>query len=171
MLIELAQIEQRVNSPDNILNRLEIQPLPKGGNPYGRHGRGIEIQTHAAVLAQFKTSAAVARETGYSEREVKYLKIAEPNQNGKVNQELANRIDEKMDEVRDKALERTMEALGLLDEEKMEKCNAKDLSVVAANMSKVASNTGHQGNIGAQLNVIVYAPRQKELKEFDFVDV
>ena len=170
MLIELEQAAERLESPDNIVNRLDIQPIPKGGNPYGRHGRPFEEKVNAGALAHIKTSREVAEETGYSARQVRSLKIASPDQST-IDKELASAIDQKLDQCRDKALDRLMESLGLLNDEKMEKCNAKDLSAVAANMSKVASNSSRAGVAGNQFNVVIYAPRQKELKEFDCVDV
>jgi len=170
MLIELEQVEGRILSEDNILNKLEVKPIQKGGNPYGRHGRPFEEKVNAGALAHIKTSREVAEETGYSARQVRSLKIASPDHQT-LDKKLANAIDQKLDQCRDKALDRLMESLGLLNNEKMEKCNAKDLSAVAANMSKVAANSSRAGVAGNQFNVVIYAPRQKELKEFDCVDV
>lgn len=79
-------------------------------------------------------------------------------------------IVESLSEVRDKALDRLMVSLGLITDEKLAKCNAKELSVVAANMGKVVEKTIPRDSVD-RINLVIYTPELKQERAFDVVDI
>src|SRR5438477_336801 len=96
------------------------------------------------------------REIGIREKLIVYLE----------NKELKAAVYGRLRTVQDKAIERLMLSLNLLDDEKLEKCNATDLSKVAANMSRVVDRTiPKESSQGSQVNLVLYAPKQKDVSD------
>jgi hypothetical protein len=62
-----------------------------------------------------------------------------------------------------------MESLGLLTEEKVKKSTARDISVVAANMSRVVENVTPK-QVGGNVQLVLYAPN-RVANESDFAIV
>lgn len=170
MLIQLDEATERVASEDNLLNRLKVEPLVHKGNGHGRSGRGIEAQAEAVAISKEKTIREAAAETGYSQQHIVKLRRAEPT-GEKVNSELEKHIEEKVEASKDRALDKLMDALDLMDEDKLKRCNARDLSSIASNMSNIAHGGKDRNAAGAGIQIVVYAPRQKELKEYEYVDI
>lgn len=80
-------------------------------------------------------------------------------------------IDEQLDEVREKAIERLMAGLGQLTEDKVSAHNAKDISVICANMARVVQQTIPQEKAAQQINLVVYTPELRTEKSFEVVEV
>lgn len=80
-------------------------------------------------------------------------------------------IDEQLDEVREKAIERLMAGLGQLTEDKVSAHNAKDISVICANMARVVQQTIPQEKAAQQINLVVYTPELRTEKSFEIVEV
>jgi hypothetical protein len=65
-----------------------------------------------------------------------------------------------------------MDALNLLTPISMEGEKPKDISSIAANLSRVHSNLrDRDGERGANVNVTIYSPKQKELKDYESIEV
>ena len=74
--------------------------------------------------------------------------------------------------VQEVALTRLMDALGLLTPISMFNEKPKDISSIAANLSRVHSNLrDRNGETGNQLNVTIYAPSQRKLSDYDSIEV
>lgn len=168
MLVNLEEVVDRVNSPDNIINKLEIR------NPYANSGGGgksdVEKQSEAGAIAIASSIKIAAEVTGYSEAHIRDLKRGLTNHNSPPDEKLVKAIEVKTDKAQEAAVDKLMEALGLMDADKMSACDAKELSGIAANMAKVASMGRAAGN-GASANVIIYMPQQRDLKDFAVIDV
>src|SRR5579864_2703411 len=85
--------------------------------------------------------------------------------------ELEEKILDKLTPVREKALEKLMKSLDCISDEKLLDLGAKDASVVAGNMSKIVVNTIPAVREGNRVQIVMYGPKQKELKDFDVVEV
>lgn len=86
--------------------------------------------------------------------------------------ELEEKILNKLEPVREKALERLMKSLDVITDAKLEDLDAKDASVVAGNMSKIVVNTMPKNeNNDNRIQIVMYGPKQKDLKEFDVVEI
>lgn len=81
-------------------------------------------------------------------------------------------VNQNVDRVKELALTRVMESLGLLDVDLMGSCSAKDLSLIAANMSRIVSNLSpHDGAAAPSKTLIIYAPHQREVDDFKVIDI
>jgi hypothetical protein len=141
----------------------------------GRNTGGIEVPMElrhaAALLAQVDSIKNVAESLGLNFNTVAQAKHGRSTF-GKKNDELKARLDDSLSTVRDRAMDRLLSSLNLLDDEKMEKCNAKDISAISGNMAKVMAMTlpkDAEQNIHAQL--IVYAPTQVNESRFEVVEI
>ena len=86
--------------------------------------------------------------------------------------ELEEKILDKLEPVREKALQKLMQSLDVISEEKLEDLSAKDASVVASNMSKIVVNTLPKNEMNDnRIQIVMYGPKQKELKDFEVVEV
>ena len=141
------------------------------GRHNGGHNVDMELRHAAGLLAQTDTIANVADVLGISKNTVAMAKHG-ASVHGRENTELKDRLDKDLSKVRDKALERLLSSLNLLDDDKMKKCNAKDIASISASMSKVVSGTlpkDAEQNVRAQL--IVYAPTQINETRYDRVEI
>lgn len=86
--------------------------------------------------------------------------------------ERAAKVSARKLEIQDTALMKLMQSLNLIDEDKLGECDARQLSQVAANLSKVSSSLDpkQEGGLG-NTHVIVYAPERKEERSYKVVDV
>ena len=178
MLLTKSQLDSRLSSKDNLINKmkdkLEIRPLLHGGAKLD--GTASRLSFEEQVLVGSTSRLIGSKNTSdmfnISRTHAKNLALGQLDYASGPKKELAERIYGKLSDVRDKAVERLMESLELLDEEKMKSCNAKDLSAVAANMARVVDRTiPKESNEINRLNLVVYAPRLKEVKEFEMVEV
>ena len=81
-------------------------------------------------------------------------------------------IEEKMNTIADKAMDKLLTSLGYMTDDKLDKCKATDLSSIAANMSKVVGNVrGKDSNNGIQVNVQVFAPELRHEGNFKTIEV
>ena len=92
-------------------------------------------------------------------------------ENGKVKGIDEERVAREVNDIRDKALQKLMASLNLLSEEKLSKCNARDISTVSANMSRVVEKMMPKENQIQNTQVIIYAPELRQEKYFDVVEV
>lgn len=166
MIITLEQAEERINSGSNLLNILE-----KRRKPFFQQ-RTKEEQADIAAEAQLDTFKNVARKHDISVSQVSNLSQGKTGPQMQPNTEIVDRAEEKLNDVRERALDKLMVAMGLLDDEKLGKQSAKDLSTIAANLSKVAANATMKDKGNApQVQIIMYAPQQKKMEDFKVVEV
>jgi len=77
-------------------------------------------------------------------------------------------------EVEEVALTRLMDALGLLTIDSMVGEKPKDISIIAANLSRVHKNLksdSHEAGAGNQVQVNIYAPQQRSIKDYEVLEV
>jgi hypothetical protein len=120
------------------------------------------------------TTDEIAAEFGISHQQVDNYRngrvstLAKPTY--KDHPELREGIDNLLEPVREKALHVFKNSLGFITDQKLQKTTAKDASAVAANMSKIVQNV--QPIVQDQRQVLViYAPKQKELDDFEVIDI
>ncbi len=81
------------------------------------------------------------------------------------------RVKEVTDSVRDHALDRLMASLGLLTDDKLSGCSAKDLSVIASNMGRVFDKIRDKVETSDNINFIIYSPELKQERAYDVIDI
>ena len=81
------------------------------------------------------------------------------------------RVKEVTDSVRDHALDRLMASLGLLTDDKLSGCSAKDLSVIASNMGRVFDKIRDKVETPDNINFIIYSTELKQERAYDVIDI
>lgn len=178
MLITKEQAEKRLNSPDNILNKVErknshfeIRKLHAGGRKEGVTTLTKADRLIAGTLGQIYDQSSVAKDFGITRQHVNNLAHGRTDSRGNGS---GTGLAESgiLDEVKERALQKVLSAVDLMSDKKLEGCNAKDLAGIASNMSKVYSNVSPKdNNDGARVQVVLYAPRVKEEREFQVVEI
>jgi transcriptional regulator with XRE-family HTH domain len=121
----------------------------------GKPNLPVFVRTTMAILAEGEPQSSVAKEFGVSQMTVSKAK------NGKTKTDRSE-IDMVRNAVQDKALERLMVSLNLINDDKLSSSSAKELSGIAANMAKVVDRTAPKGQLdGANVQLLVYAPQIK----------
>ena len=173
MEITEQEAYRRLKSPRNVVNVL---------------GSVLQIERHRirgpAIPLFVKKTIAILGHSGEKQTEIARQFDCSQNQvsfceNGKIaahkdDPELKAFIGDKLQPVQDKAVERLMSSLGLMDDGKLEKSNAKDLSTIAANMSRVVANTvPRNGNNGDNhgIQIVVYAPQQHKEEDYRVINL
>jgi hypothetical protein len=122
----------------------------------------IEIASRARLG---ESQSSLGREFGVSQNAVHYL---ETGRSLSLNEKA---VEERINQVQDVAMLKLLSSLGFMDDEKMKKAGVKDLSTIAANMSKIVSNTRVQKDEGNQVHLHLYAPELRTEKSFNVVEV
>jgi len=165
MVITLAESEARLNSSDNP-TRVEFRQVQHLSGT--RHGQAF--QAEVAALARLRTAREVAEISGISERQVKNLKAARSD-GEHANSALADATQQKLETVRDVALDKLMLSLGLINKDTTRTLSAKDAALVASAMAKVVDRTSDKRFQNQNNVLVIYSPLQKTEAKFQTVEV
>lgn len=165
MFISPEEAARRLTSERNTVRQTSLAVVPIQHN-----GRGSNVPDQLKVLvgtlAHLDTQKNVAEAFGVTQPHVSMIK------NGVTGgQEVADRIEQSLGEVRDKAIEKLMIVFGLLTPEKLGAEKARGLSAIAADMSRVVEKTSPRQFGGPQVQLVVYAPQQREESKYRTIEV
>lgn len=141
------------------LSRLNAQTVPEFLRPV------------IGAAAHFSTVKETAAEFGLSKVSVQNMKLGQ-KWNGETLEpvpELKSKIEQIVGQAQEKAAERLMQALGLLNEEKLATAKAKDLSAIAADMSRVIEKTSPKSQIQTT-QIVIYAPTRRRPEAYDIIE-
>jgi hypothetical protein len=82
-----------------------------------------------------------------------------------------DKVAQVINTVRDRALDRLMQSLGLLTDDKLSGCTAKDLSLIASNMGRVVEKIQDKTEKPDNINFIIYAPELKQERAYETVEI
>lgn len=199
MILTKEQIEKRLSSEKNIVNQLNklkeessLEVVYKDGfNHKGNGGRQAlteEERVAIGVVAKVTDNATAAELFNVSERSAKdlknglrstYISKEQPNYNH-VDMELKNKINERIENtklsIQERAAEKLLGTLGLLTEEKLENCSAKDIASISNQMAQVVRNISGQSGQGkgdgkANVKIIVHQPKSIREETFDCIEI
>lgn len=180
MILTEEQAKARVNSEGNLLNRfgrkdekasVTIIPINRPGGGEGGNGNQLTEDAKVELAARARTGERhkdLASEFQVSRQTVMYLDHGGDQGRGKVDE---RKVEQRMDEIQDKALCKLMASLGFLDDEKLSKMNGKDLASVAANMAKVAGNVRPSAADGNAVHLHLYAPELRKEQNYKTIEV
>ena len=141
------------------------------GRRVGTKNSSIELHHAAGLLAQSDTIKNVANALGLDKNSVAQNKHGR-TVHGRENPELKSRLETDLSTVRDKAMDRLLMSLDLLDDDKIGKASAKDISSISSNMAKVMQSTlPKDSNNRLQAQLIVYAPSFVNRAEYEVIEV
>jgi hypothetical protein len=179
MFLSEEQAEKRLNSERNLANKFsrsedkvltpEVQVIEKVISLPGKNRINltkeerteIAIETRSGSLSQVES----ARAHGV---EVLTVNNIHSGKTKGINEE---KVEEVINTVRDRALDRLMASLGLLTDDKLSGCSAKDLSVIASNMGRVVEKTTPKTEVPDNINFIIYTPELKQERAYETIEV
>jgi hypothetical protein len=199
MELDKNSAEQRLNSPNNLANRFGKKRDPgiiansddmrildanieasvkevmigksASSRKSGEHNKTYspEVKTEVAVLARAntETNTAIAAAYGMDRHLVGKIKA------GKDKDVKEDVVKQRLNGIRDVALERLMSTLNLIDDSKLADCKAVDLASIASKLSSVVATSQNeqreQNDRGATL--VVYVPEVKSEKAYNMVEI
>jgi len=180
MKITPEELQRRLRSSNNLCNRLNPnspQKSKKGNDSNNRNNCGrvsdvpnapIEIRNVAAILSAAENNAAkVSRGLDgiLSPEQVRYADKTLIQRDNKLS----------IKEVQDVALTRLMDSMGLLTVEDISSESPKNISIIAANLSRVHSNLRERiddtGKEAGKVVINLYTPEQKKIEDYDVIEV
>jgi hypothetical protein len=192
MLINEDQSCLRINSEDNLANllknrralitpaerrsgpasaALEVRPAQNQGARTGDKRIPGFLREVIAATAQHDTTRSTASAFNISQTQAVNLGNGRPGSHSPEDPALQTAIDKTLGQVRDSAINKLMGALGCIDKEKLEKSNARDLSTIASNMSKIVVSTIPTQKQDEKPRIIVYAPEISQVNNYQVVEI
>ena len=167
MNINKTELERRLASTRNVLNRLNGKPTVIHKEKDKPRPRGasvpIPIKVAAAATAVQTSVKEAAQVFGIGESVVREAKNSK-------NPEVRDGVNDALERVRSLALDKLMNSMCLMTDDKMNAASVRELSAVAANMSRVVERTGPRDS-GANVQLVIYAPQQRKEESYQVVDV
>src|SRR5690349_1710470 len=132
LLISDEELELRLNSPNNLINRQKdksiIRSTENSGKRTGQKNLTLEEKTDVGVLGNLIGTKATRGLTGCSQPEIDQLK------NGEVshlpNEDLTSKLEASLGVIREKAVDRLMASLDRITDDRLDNANLKELATV-----------------------------------------
>lgn len=155
MEISQKQAEERLNNPENLASRFSVIEIPIMRPGKNRPNLTPAQREEIAIRSRTgEKQTDLAKEFGITQGNVSHI------ERGKTEIDETT-VTPAVQSIQDKALNRLMSTLGLLDDDRLSGCNAKDLSVIAGNMAKVVALTTAKEKSDNHTTVIVYSPETR----------
>lgn len=182
MFITDEEVNERLSHDRNALNRFSnvkkrLIVVPKDKRE-GNSGRNLGdtnlnpmMREIVGTAAHFDKLKNVAKAFDVSMSTVANSKVGNVGPIRK-DEDLRDKISKNLEVARDKALDKLMDALGLMNPEKMENANLSVLSKVAADMARVVEKTNplKDTTIDNSTKILVYRPRQNSEDDYEIID-
>lgn len=179
MILKDEDVDERLDSPNNLINKLKVKVLPHGGRKEGQLGVPDEVRKLIGGLANAsdERQADIAKVFGVSQPTVSAAK------RGLVGDRFDEEVSESNDEVKkatvedahESALNCLMDSLGSLGgklKEEKTTLKAKELSKIATDMSRVVGTlkpAEKEGN-NSHTQVVVFMPVQRKENQYEVID-
>lgn len=177
MLISHEEMLRRINSGKNLVNKLDLPASrpesvrdfeapkePTRKNPITITKPGPELKVVIGSLArQGEKVTDIANAFNVSPNAVR----SAAEQRGTPT---AQKIESTLDRIREMAMDKMLIALGLMTADKFIDAPLKDLSAVAANLSKVIDKAAPRES-GSAVHLHLYAPQMRAERDYKVVDI
>ena len=195
MILTSEQLESRLTSEGNIaesVRKLQSAEIiikdgknNKEGRP-GSHNLTDAEKVAIGVLAKTVGNELASEIMGVQESTARHLRSAQMTisdgrgtQRGGINQELKDKIQERIDSTKltisERAAEKLLAAMGMITEDKLENVSAKDaaqisnqMSQVLRNMTNVNNNSGERGK--TNVKIVLHQPKEASETSFDIIE-
>lgn len=179
MFLNNTQVEERLKSEKNLANaswlpcnakspETQVTITEKTIHSPGKNGVNLskEERTEIAIQSRLgESQVAIARDHGITQANVSSI------ERGKTKGIDEKKVEGVISSVKDRALDRLMTSLGLLSDDKLSGCSAKDLSVIASNMGRVVEKITPKETAPDNINFIIYSPELKQERAYDVIEI
>lgn len=162
MIVDESEIKNRLTSETNVIHKL------RGA---GKGGPSIPVfisEIQSGLIIQGESQKKVAETFDISTQTVHnnfHTKGNDPEASKR-------RIEKRKLDAQSDAMDKLIDSLGLIGQDKLNDCNAVQLSLVAGNMAKIVERLdGNHRNENSNQVLIVYAPPQKSEHDFKVIDI
>lgn len=176
MILKDEEVDLRLNSSGNLLNQLKdrliVRPMPNGGRTAGSTSIPPLVRE---LIGSFDSESQVSVAEAFN--------VSQPTVSGASRglvgdrKEFDKKTETRIDEAHELALDCLMNSLKdmkpALDKSRLEgSLSPVKLSKIATDMSKIVSSIKGDKNAGITNNtqVIIMAPPQKKLSDYDFIE-
>lgn len=169
MQITQEELERRLKSPKNLSKTLSVPIMEETSRVIpiekGKRSEPLTIpqQITVGTLAHQMSGVEVAKEFGITPAQVYGAKHSN-------NPSVKGPIQATISRVQELALDKMMQALGLMTEEKFTNASLKDLSIVSANMAKIIEKTTMRED-DSKVQILIYAPEMRKESSYKMIDV
>ena len=178
IMIQLTREEalQRLDNPINLKNIIHKSDWSRQSNG-GSHGRGGTFTKEEKSLITSLSEEIGNKETaslvGCNPASIPYWKKGQNSHRVDTNAESTRQnqsvMEENQNKISEKAIDKVLQSLDLIQDDKLRACNAVELATIVQKLSGV--NTGKNGGSKTNINVVVYTPQQKGEDQFETVTV
>lgn len=171
-----TDIDERIKSPDNLVNRLTIHEINRSTGPQtpqqikkviailGNESDGGSCRELAKVFGIGKATVNNIENGNTVDEEVKAL-VKKTRSQTELNRESAESV----------AVSTLLDALNLIPDNLERPKKAKQISSVAKDMAMISNMMGNRNNPDGKgeraMHVHLYGPRQKKVSDYDIIDV
>ena len=159
MLLSKEESERRLNSTRNLLN---VLPRDNTIVMQRHNGRGPAIPQSLQIIA-----GVLAKTEPHQEiKDALDIKTI-----GSKNAAVVAAVATTTSRIRDLALDKLMASLGIINDETLSNCGAKDASTVARNLAGVVEKLSPKDAASSGVTLVVYAPQQRKETHYETIDV
>ena len=178
--IEESEALARLNSPENLLNKLEIRKLHNGGRREGHTNLPPMVRELAAISARIDGPKEASEQFQISRTHASRLSHGIITHAKGQDKEFADTVESavksKEEQAHEAALDKLLSAIDIVGEKASSIKNAKTASKIATDMARVVSvlrpKSGLDGiNVNGAAQIIIYAPQQKHVATYKTVEV
>lgn len=160
------RMKERDTPPDSEMATAEVEVVPYQGDRI-RMDDDERFNVIVAALASGKSQAEVARELGVSESMVSRLVSGERG-----SAELQAKVDSTLGKISDAALDRILQSVHSITDEKLTKSSAKEAASVAKDLTSVVDKITNRGRKDAQnVKVVIVQPSQGSLEDYEVIQI
>lgn len=178
--------ESKLNSDLNILNdpRIAVKTIGHGNHGNGSRGSGENLKLSLEMKGLI---GAIAKANGHGGAKLVAeafglnRSVVSRYQNGKlgrtdgpvIKEDLKKIVDDKLDKVREQAIDRLLEVMGVITPESMAKLGANSAADLGLKMASIHEKLAPKGAIAPTniAQVVIMAPRVREEKEYMTIEV
>jgi hypothetical protein len=181
--ISKEELDKRLSSPDNLKNKIDtlfIEPLPSIGK---REELPFELKKVVALLGsdpeREESKESIGKAFNITQPSVSHLSRGRTgitrDYEHPVLKSLIDKNQSKRESAETKAIDVLLGTLDIIPTKLSDKTPVKTLSNLAKSMSEVAdrmsSRKSGQEGIGQQVHLHIFVPKQKDVDEYDVIDV
>jgi hypothetical protein len=152
---------ERLLSPDNLINKLEVRNL------HSRNTQNNKLNPMMATLAVetalLSTQQEAAEAFGVCQQDISHL----TNKGKSIDRD---KVKDSVGRAHSAALDIMLESISLLGPKLKDVKKATDLSRIAADMGRAVEKTTPREVAGTNLKVVVFQPIIKQEKDYDVID-
>lgn len=163
ILFDSDEGEARVSSPDNLVNKIQssnIEIRERYSRDTQKKNLPPMIQSLVVAMGKIDTQSSAGAMVGVSQADVSYL----TNKGKNVDEDTVKKT---VAAVHQSALNGMIEAIGLLTPKLGDVRKARELSGIAADLSRVVNNTTPKEVAGSNLKVVVFSPVIRQEDQYE----